>query len=196
MKSLHQLFKRVCDPKEAKNQYLTSFPQVISSSEIQTETRVLSVCIPLQVSQHLTLKCLFQMLCCATQHQPLEQKDLLSQLLGRLLADGSALNCLQELPSAEWSHITQGSKLSPGVICIQRLDDERDKVLAPLPQLRTTLAGRSQLQSSPRLWLKPLSRLHHGPTSPSAPSCFLPFPPARVNPESTFKETSCILTSE
>lgn len=157
MKSLHQLFKRVCDPKEAKNQYLTSFPQVISPSpEIQTETRVLSVCIPLQVSQHLTLKCLFQMLCCATQHQPLEQKDLLSQLLGRLLAVGSALNCLQELPSAEGSHITQGSKLSPGVLCIQWLDDESGQSAGslaptqdnscralPAPELPATLAEAS-----------------------------------------------------
>lgn len=33
------------------------------------------------------------------------KKDLLPQLLGRLLADGSAVNALQGLPSAEGSQI-------------------------------------------------------------------------------------------
>lgn len=44
-------------------------------------------------------------------------------LQGRLLADGSVVNPLQELLLAEGSRITQGSMLSPEVFCIQWLGD-------------------------------------------------------------------------
>lgn len=54
---------------------------------------------------------------------PVGKKDLLPQLLGRLLADDSAVNPLQGLPSAEGSQITQGSMLYPRVMCIQWLGD-------------------------------------------------------------------------
>lgn len=84
---------------------------------------MLSVCIPLQVSQvpHTYMSVVDAVLCCPAPL--LGQKDLPPQLLGRLLADGSAVNPLQELPSAEGSHTTRGSMLSPKVICSQWLGD-------------------------------------------------------------------------
>ena len=64
----------------------------------------------------------------------LGNKDLPSQLLGRLLADGLAVDSFQQLPSAEGSHITHGSMLSPKVICIQKLGNVGGQVLQDLPR--------------------------------------------------------------
>lgn len=85
---------------------------------------------------------------------PLGHKDL--ALLGRWLPDDSGVNPLQVSPSAEGSHITQGSALSPKVICIQCLGDmgkQRPGSLAqspgnscgdlPVPELPVSLAKAS-----------------------------------------------------
>ena len=70
IKGLHQLFESVYDPKEAKNQHLTLFLEIGSSTpEIQSQrTGCFLYVSHCRSHKYLTLTCQLWMLCCAAQH--------------------------------------------------------------------------------------------------------------------------------